>query len=188
AARQQQEPDGRERHVEREQQREQRLVRPHEGDQVERIAERGQAERHALVDVRVPEAQLSAAQPLEREAPQRKEVERQVAEVEARSGQHAAREGQEGDERHERRGRPLALPLGAHVRPQVTLRTTRAGTPATSVPAGTSAVTTLPAATNERAPIRMPGRSVAAAPTNEPCSITTGAAIAGNCACSGWSW
>ena len=49
-------------------------------------------------------------------------------------------------------------------------------------------MTTLPAATNERAPIRIPGRSVAEAPTNEPRSITTGAAIAGKWACRGWSW
>ena len=118
--------------MEGEQQREQRLVRPGELQQIERIAERRQRQRHALVHVRVPEAQLARPQPLEREAPQREEVERQVAEVEAAPERKPRSEGQEGDERHERRGRRCALPLGAHLRPEVTLRTTRAGTPATS--------------------------------------------------------
>ncbi len=143
--------------MQRQQQREERLARRQDPEPVERIAERGQGERHALVDVGVPEHELAPAQSLEREAAQREEVQRQVAEVEARARRGAAQERQERDERHQRADRRLARAL-AHQPPQASCRTARAGTPATSVPGGTSAVTTLPAATNERAPMRMPGQ------------------------------
>jgi hypothetical protein len=83
-------------------------------------------------------------------------------------------------------GRALEEALGA-APDQPIGRSTRAGTPATSVPGGTSAVTTLPAATNDRDPTRTPGSSVTFAPTNAPASTTTGAAAAGKCGWSGWS-
>src|SRR3989442_12736486 len=74
------------------------------------------------------------------------------------------------------RGRPSAHPRE---------RTLRAGTPATSARSGTSSVTTLPAATNDPAPIRTPGRREAFAPTKEPRPMRTAAVMAGDMAWSG---
>ena len=85
------------------------------------------------------------------------------------------------------RSRAVATKRGRERRPQPIGRTTRAGTPATSVRGGTSAVTTLPAATNDSRPTRTPGSRVTFAPTKAPDSTTTGAAAAGKWACSGWS-
>ena len=56
-------------------------------------------------------------------------------------------------------------------------RTVFAGTLATSVDAGTSRVTTAPAATTARAPIVTPGRIVAAAPIQTSESMVIGVAV-----------
>ena len=47
---------------------------------------------------------------------------------------------------------------------------------------------TLPAATKDCSPTRIPGRTVTFAPRKQPLSMTTGAAMGGKAACSGWSW
>ena len=51
---------------------------------------------------------------------------------------------------------------------------TRAGVPATTLPAGTSSVTTLPAATTASLPTLTPSRMTAFAPIKTPSSMMTG--------------
>lgn len=68
--------------------------------------------------------------------------------------------------------RPSA-PLVPRCGDQASARTTRAGTPATSVFGGTSAVTTAPAATTAPSPTVTPGRMLTDAPIHAPSPICT---------------
>src|SRR4029453_7893195 len=98
APREGEEEEGPERDVQGEQQRQQLGPGRERAEQVRQVADRRQRHRHAFVQIGVPERQLAGAQPLEREAAQRKEVEREIAEVQARTGEGAA---QERKERHD---------------------------------------------------------------------------------------
>src|SRR6185503_18682012 len=107
----------------------------------------------AFVQVRVPERDPALRQLARREQAQRVEGGREVAKVVGRARQGRARVGQQragGEERQQGGAGGAPGPLAHGSRRS---RTARAGTPATSVCGGTSAVTTLPAATNDSAPM-----------------------------------
>jgi hypothetical protein len=70
-------------------------------------------------------------------------------------------------------GRPIVCASG--ISPSESSRMTRAGTPATSVFAGTSRVTTAPAATMAPRPMTTPGKIVQREVIQQPSSITTSA-------------
>ncbi|PYQ19083.1 MAG: hypothetical protein DMF79_13460, partial [Acidobacteria bacterium] len=106
-----------------EKEREARLLGEEGLEQVERIGKGGERQGDAFVDVRVPEAQLPGAQPLDHEAPQGEELQREVAEVKAVPGQEAPQEGQEG---HGQEKKARADVPGAFAHPRE--RTFRAGT------------------------------------------------------------
>ena len=108
---------------------------------------------------RVPQPELARRSPSSANAPQREEVDRQVPEVEARAGEGPRRKGRKATSATaSREPRPSRAARGQR-------RLSRSSAPGArerrrrASRGGTSAVTTLPAATNDCSPTRIPGRS-----------------------------